>query len=64
MSLRKMIRFNYLMERVLAKQLKNDDLEYLALKQQWSNEFKDESLKDLSYRCKEEDPLFCRIYSK
>jgi len=52
MSLQKIIRFNYLMERVLAKQLKNDDVEYLALKKQWSREFKDELLKDLSYRCK------------
>tara|TARA_R100001377_G_C3148193_1_gene95303 strand:+ start:10 stop:159 length:150 start_codon:yes stop_codon:yes gene_type:complete len=46
MSLRKIMRFNYLMERVLAKQLKSDDQEYLALKKQWNNEFTDESLKE------------------
>ena len=30
----------------LIKQLKDDDIEYLALKNQWNDKFKDESLKD------------------
>ncbi|KGJ86608.1 hypothetical protein ND2E_0780 [Colwellia psychrerythraea] len=42
MSLHKIMRLNYLMERVLAKQLKNDDLEYLTLLKQWHNEYKNE----------------------
>ena len=46
MNLSKIMRFNYLMEMVLTKQLKNDDLEYLALKKQWNDEFKEESLKN------------------
>jgi hypothetical protein len=46
MNLTKILRFNYLMEKVLAKQLKDDDIEYLALKNQWNDKFKDESLKD------------------
>ena len=46
MNLTKILRFNYLMEKVLAKQLKNDDLEYLALRKQWNAEYKEESLKD------------------
>jgi hypothetical protein len=45
MNLTKVMRFNYLMEKVLAKQLKNDDLACLALKKQWNEKFKDESLK-------------------
>jgi len=45
MNLTKVMRFNDLMEKVLAKQLKNDDLEYLALKKQWNEKFKGESLK-------------------
>ena len=46
MNLSKILRFNYLMEQLLAKQLKNDDVEYLALKKQWNDEYKEESSKN------------------
>ena len=45
MNLNKTMRFNYLMEKVLAKELKNDEAqEYIALMKQWNEEFKDEPL--------------------
>ncbi len=46
MSLRKIMRFNHLMERVLAKQLNRDDLEYLALRKQWNEAFNNKSIND------------------
>lgn len=41
MKLHKVLRFNHLMEKVLAKKLKNDEAqEYLMLMKQWNEEFK------------------------
>jgi hypothetical protein len=46
MSLSKIMRFNCLMEKVLAKQLKSDEAqEYFALMKQWNDPFKGKQVK-------------------
>lgn len=42
MNLHKIMRLNYLREKVFAKQLKSDALESLTLLKQWHNEYENE----------------------